>query len=170
MNSKALTIVPGADLDELKGLADLLLAPLLAITQAMTTSFKKELMLGLHNFTITVGNNFKIALYTSGATMDATTANYSTTNEVVGTGYTAGGKALTNVTPTTSGTTAFTDFDDVVWTAASITARGALIYNADQANRSVAVLDFGSDFTSTAGNFTITFPTANASAAILRLA
>lgn len=142
----------------------------MAITQAVTTSFKQELMVGTHNFTLTTGNVFKIALYTSSATMSASTTAYSATNEVSGTGYTAAGNTLTNVTPTTSGTTAFTDFADTTWTTATITARGALIYNSTNSNRATVVLDFGADKTSTAGDFTIVFPTADASNAIIRIA
>lgn len=143
----------------------------MAITQAMCTSFKVELMQALHNFTASTGNTFKIALYTSSATLDAGTTAYSATNEVAGgSGYTAGGNTLTNVTPTSSGTTAFTDFADTTWTTATITARGALIYNSTNANRSVVVLDFGSDKTSTSGDFTIQFPAAAASTAIIRIA
>ena len=142
----------------------------MAITQAMCTSFKTELMTATHNFTASTGDTFKIALYTSSATLDATTTAYTTTNEVTGTGYTAGGNTLTNVTPTSSGTTAFTSFANTTWTTATITARGALIYNSSKSNKSVCVLDFGSDKTSTAGNFTIVFPTADASNAIIRIA
>jgi hypothetical protein len=142
----------------------------MAITQAMCTSFKVELLQGVHNFTNTTGDTFKIALFTSSATLDATTTAYSTSNEVSGTGYTAGGNTLTNVTPTSSGTTAFTDFADTTWSTATITARGALIYNSSESNKAVAVLDFGSDKTSTAGDFTIIFPTADASNAIIRIA
>lgn len=142
----------------------------MAITQAVCTSFKQELMVGTHNFTLTTGNVFKIALYTSSATMSAATTAYSATNEVVGTGYTATGNTLVNVTPTTSGTTAFTDFADTTWTTSTITARGALIYNSSASNRGVVVLDFGSDKISTAGDFTIVFPTADASNAIIRIA
>lgn len=143
----------------------------MAITQAMCTSFKKELMTGTHNFTASTGNTFKIALYTSAATLSAATTAYTATNEVSGTGYTAAGNTLTNVTPTTSGTTAYTDFADTTWSTATITARGALIYNDTAAgDPSVIVLDFGSDKTSTAGDFTIVFPTADASNAIIRIA
>lgn len=142
----------------------------MAISQAMCTSFKVELLQGVHDFTNTTGDTFKIALYTSAATLGATTTVYTTSDEVVGTGYTAGGNTLTNVTPTSSGTTAFTDFADTTWSTATITARGALIYNSTEANKAVAVLDFGSDKTSTAGNFTIVFPTADASNAIIRIA
>ena len=142
----------------------------MAITQAMCTSFKGEVMQALHNFTTSTGNVFKIALYTSTATMSASTTAYSATNEVSGTNYVAGGNTLTNVTPTTSVTTAFTDFNDTTWSAATITARGALIYNSTNTNRGVAVLDFGTDQTSTAGDFTIAFPAAAAATAIIRIA
>lgn len=142
----------------------------MAITQAMCTSFKVELLQGVHDFTNTTGNVFKIALYTSSATLDATTTAYSATNEVSGTGYTAGGNTLTNVTPTSSGTTAFTDFADTTWSNSTITARGALIYNSTQSDKAVCVLDFGTDKTSTSGSFTIVFPAATASDAIIRIA
>ena len=142
----------------------------MAITQAMCTSFKTQLLTGTHDFTNGTGDTFKIALFTSAATLDATTTAYSTSNEASGTGYTAGGNTLTNVTPTSSGTTAFTDFADTTWSSASITARGALIYNSTEADAAVVVLDFGSDKTSTAGDFTIQFPTADASNAIIRIA
>lgn len=142
----------------------------MAISQAMTTSFKQELMEGVHDFT---SHTFKIALFTSSATLDATTTAYSTTNEATGTGYTAGGNTLTVTggSVSTSGTTAFIDFADTSWTSASITARGALIYNSSVVgNPAVAVLDFGSDKTSTDGTFTVQFPTADASNAIVRIA
>jgi hypothetical protein len=143
----------------------------MAITQAMCTSFKQELLVGTHDFTATTGSSFKIALYTSSATLGATTTAYSATNEVSGTGYTAAGEALTNVTPTTSGTTALTDFADQTWASSTITARGALIYNDTAAgDPAVLVLDFGADKTSTAGDFTIVFPAADASNAIIRIA
>jgi hypothetical protein len=142
----------------------------MAISQAMCTSFKVELLQGVHNFTASTGDTFKIALYTSSATLGASTTAYTVTNEVSGSGYTAGGNTLTNVTPTSSGTTAFTDFADTTWTTATITARGALIYNSTESDKAVCVLDFGSDKTSTAGNFTIVFPTADASNAIIRIA
>jgi hypothetical protein len=142
----------------------------MAITQAMCTSFKKELMTATHDFTA-ASNVFKLALYTSSATLDASTTAYTATNEVSGTGYTAKGEFLTSVTPTSSGTTAFTDFNDLTFSTATITARGALIYNeAATGDPSVCVLDFGSDKTSTAGDFTISFPTADASNAIIRIA
>jgi len=143
----------------------------MAITQAMCTSFKQELLDGEMDFSSDTSQVFKIALYTSSATLDATTTAYSVTNEVSGTGYTAGGNTLTVVAPTTSGTTAFLDFNDTTWATATITARGALIYHADGVgDPAVAVLDFGSDKTSTAGDFTIQFPTADASNAIIRIA
>ena len=146
----------------------------MAITQAMCTSFKQELLEGKHDFR-TSGHTFNIALFTSSATLDASTTDYSTTNEVSGTGYSAGGQALTNVDPTTSGTTAFCDFSDETFTTATITANGAMIYNTTTAGGSgttdaVVVLAFGGDKTSTAGDFTIQFPTADASNAIIRIA
>lgn len=141
----------------------------MAITQAMCTSFKKELLEALHDFNASGGNTFKVALYTSSATLDATTTVYSATNEASGTGYTAGGASLTNVDPSSSGTTGFTDFSDVTWSSSTITARGALIYNSTNGNRSVGVLDFGSDKSSSAGDFQIQFPTADASNAIIRI-
>jgi hypothetical protein len=156
----------------------------MAISQALCTSFKQELLQGIHNFTngsgggtstsTGSGNTFKIALFTSSASLGASTTAYSTSNEVSGTNYSAGGNTLTNVTPTTSSTTALTDFADSTWSSSTITARGALIYNssttAGSANRAVLVLNFSSDKTSTAGDFTITFPAADASNAIIRIA
>jgi len=138
----------------------------------MCTSFKKELLQGVHNFTASTGNSFKLALYTNSASFTAATTAYTATNEVGASGsYSAGGGTLTNVTPTTSGTTAFTDFSDLTFTSATITARGALIYNDTAAgDPSVVVLDFGSDKTSTSGDFQIVFPTADASNAIIRIA
>ena len=137
----------------------------------MCTSFKKELMTATHNFTNSSGNTFKLALYTNSASFTAATTAYTTSNEVSGTGYSAGGSALTNVTPTTSSTTALTDFADLTFSSATITARGALIYNdSASGDPSVVVLDFGGDKTSTAGDFTIVFPPADASSAIIRIA
>jgi len=142
----------------------------------MCTSFKKELLFGAHDFA-NGADAMYMALYTSAATLDASTTAYTTSDEVSGSGYTAGGQALTNVDPTTSGTTAFTDFADETWTTATITARGALIYNSTPnttsislTNPSVVVLDFGGDKTSTTGDFTVVFPTADASNAIIRIA
>jgi len=143
----------------------------MAITQAMCTSFKKALLDGEMDFSSDTTQTYKIALYTSSATLGASTTAYSATNEVSGTGYTAGGASLTVVAPSTSGTTAFLDFNDVTFSSATITARGALIYSDSAAgDPAVAVLDFGSDKTSTAGDFTIQFPTADASNAIIRIA
>jgi hypothetical protein len=143
----------------------------------MCTSFKKELLYGAHDFDASSGDTFKIALYTSSATLNAATTAYATTNEVSGTNYTAGGGTLTPVDPTSSGTTALLDFADETWANATITARGALIYNTTPnttsislTNPAVIVLDFGGDKTSTAGNFTVVFPTADASNAIIRIA
>jgi hypothetical protein len=142
----------------------------MAITQAMATSFKSELMVKGHDFTNSSGDTFKIALYTDVATLSAATTVYSATNEASGTGYTAAGAALTNVTPSTSGTTALTDFADVTWSSSTITARGALIHNTSNSNKAVVILDFGSNKTSSAGDFTIAFPAADASNAIIRIA
>ena len=138
----------------------------------MCTSFKKELLQGTHNFTASSGNTFKLALYTNSASFNAATTAYTSSNEVSNSGsYSAGGGTLTNVTPTSSGTTGLTDFADLAFTSATITARGALIYNDSAAgDPTVAVLDFGADKTSTTGTFTIQFPTADASNAIIRIA
>jgi hypothetical protein len=143
----------------------------MSITTAMCTSFKQELMEAKHNFLNSGGNTFNLALYTSSATLNASTTAYSTSNEVSGTNYTAKGASLTRVDPTTSGTTAFTDFADLTFSNATITANGALIFN-DSASGDPAVctLAFGGDKTSTAGDFTIQFPTADASNAIIRIA
>ena len=137
----------------------------------MCTSFKQELLEAVHNFKNSGGSTFKLALYTNSASFDASTTAYTATNEISGTGYSAGGGTLTRVDPTTSSTTAFTDFADLTFSSATITARGALIYNDTAAgDPSVVVLDFGADKTSTAGDFTIVFPTADASNAIIRIA
>jgi hypothetical protein len=142
----------------------------MAITSAICTSFKQELLVGTHNFTASSGNTFKLALYTSSASLGASTTAYTTSNEVSGTNYTAGGNALTNVTPTTSGTTAIVDFADMTFGTATVTARGCLIYNDTNSDKAVAAIDFGGDKTSTAGNFTIVFPSPTATGAIIRLA
>jgi hypothetical protein len=157
----------------------------MAITQSMCTSFKAELMLGVHDFRVTGGDTFKLALYTSVATLNANTTAYTATNEVTGTGYTAGGGTLTRLGVTTSnGTessgTGFTDFSDLTFSVSTITARGALIYNttpsalsnsgATLTNPTVCVLDFGSDKTSTVGDFTIIFPAPTSTTAIIRIA
>jgi len=136
----------------------------------MCTSFKVELLQGIHNFTASTGDVFKLALYTSTATLGASTTVYSATNEVANSGtYSAGGGTLTNITPTASSTTALTDFDDLSFTSATITARGALIYNTTDSNKAVCVLDFGGDKISTAGTFTIQFPAATSTDAIIRI-
>lgn len=146
----------------------------MAITQAMATSFKVESWTGLHNFTNGTGDVFKLALFRAAGsivgTFGAGTTNYSQmgADEASGTNYTAGGGTLTNVTPTSSGTTAYTDFADLVFSNVSITASGALIYNSTDGNRAVAVLDFGGDKTATAADMTIIFPVAAAGTAILR--
>ena len=138
----------------------------------MCTSFKQEILQGVHNFTASTGDSFKLALYTNSASFTAATTAYTASNEVGNSGsYSAGGGSLTRVDPTTSGTTAFTDFADITFTSATITARGALIYNDTAAgDPTVVVLDFGTDKTSTAGDFQIVFPTADASNAIIRIA
>tara|TARA_R100000655_G_scaffold96236_1_gene138568 strand:+ start:1770 stop:2231 length:462 start_codon:yes stop_codon:yes gene_type:complete len=153
----------------------------MAITQAMCSSFKQELLQGLHNFTngsgggtttsTGTGNTYYVALYTDAATMGASTAAYSSSDEATGTAYSAGGQALTNVTPSLDGTTALTDFSDVTWSASTITANGALIYNYSlSGNNAVCVLAFGENKSSSAGDFTIQFPAAAAGSAIIRIA
>ena len=137
----------------------------------MCTSFKTELMTGTHNFTASTGNTFKLALYDNSASFTAATTAYTTSNEISGSGYSAGGGTLTNITPTSSSTTAFTDFDDLTFSTATITARGALIYNDTAAgDPTIVVLDFGGDKTSTAGDFKIVMPTADASNGLIRIA
>ena len=141
----------------------------------MCTSFKQELLEGAHNFKNSGGDTFNLAMYTNSASFNAATTAYTTSNEVSGSGYSAGGGTLTRVDPSTSGTTALTDFGDLTFSTATVTARGALIYNTTTGSGSgttdtVVVLDFGSDKTSTAGDFTIQFPTADASNAIIRIA
>ena len=145
----------------------------MAITQAMCTSFKVALLDGEMDFSSNTSQPFKIALYTSSATLSAATTAYATTNEVSssGTNYTAGGNTLTiSANPASTGTTAFLDFADTTWTDATITARGALIYKSGGGNPAVAVLDFGADKTSTAGDFQVQFPAADATNAIVRIA
>jgi hypothetical protein len=137
------------------------------ITQGMASSFKQQILLGEHDMDT---DTFKIALYTSAANLDASTTVYTTSNEVTGTGYTAGGNTLTGATVTLTGTTAFVDFSDTSWSTATITARGALIYNSSKSDKAIAVLDFGSDKTSTGGTFTIQFPVNDATNAIIRIA
>ena len=141
----------------------------MAITSAICTSFKQELLVGTHNFT-NGGNTFNLALYTSSATLGASSTAYVTTGESSGTNYSARGAALTNVTPVTSGTTAICDFSDLTFGTATVTARGALIFNTSASDKAVCALDFGGDKTSTAGNFTVVFPSPTATGAIIRLA
>ena len=148
------------------------------LTQALCTSFKVELLQAVHNFTASTGDTFKIALFKANAsivgTYGAATTNYSNmtgnSDEVVGAGYTAGGNTLTNITPTSSGTTAFLDFADTTWASVTFSTRGALIYNSTDSDRAVCVLDFGGDQVVSSGDFTIVFPTADASTAIIRIA
>lgn len=137
----------------------------------LCTSFKVELLKGVHNFSASGGDVFKIALYDNNASFTAATTAYTVTNEVSGAGYTAGGLALTNIEPTSTGTTAFVDFADITWVSSTITARGALIYNSTAAgNPAVAVLDFGADKSSDTGDFTVVFPVGDATNAIVRIA
>ncbi len=146
----------------------------MAITSAICNSFKQEILEAEHNFTASSGNTFKLALYDSDATLGASTTAYSSSEEITntsGTAYTAGGKALTSVTPTLDSSTAVCDFADVSWTSASFTARGCLIYNdSHSSDASVCAIDFGGDKTATSGTFTIQFPAAAASTAIIRIA
>lgn len=143
----------------------------MAITTAMASSFKRQLLEAVHNFLSSGGDTFKAALYVAAATLDASTTAYSGTNEVAATGgYTAGGATLTRVNPALSGTTAYTDFADVTYAASTITARGMLIYNSTDSNAAVSSHDFGSDKSSSGGDFVLQFPTADASNAILRIA
>jgi len=139
------------------------------ISQAMCSSFKQQLFLGEHDLDT---DTIKMALYTSAATLDASTTVYTTSNEVSssGTNYTAGGNTLTGATVSLSGTTAFVDFSDTSWLTATFTARGALVYNASKSNKAIAVLDFGSDKTATSGTFTVQMPANTASDALIRIA
>lgn len=140
----------------------------MAITQTLPTSFKVQLLNAQQNFT---SNTFKMALYTSSASLDATTTVYTTSNEVSGTGYTAGGNTLAvSVAPTSSGTVAYVSFSDTSWFTSTFTARGALIYNASQSNAAVAIFDFGSDKSVVGGTFTVTFPAATSTTAVIRIA
>ena len=143
----------------------------MAITQGLCTSFKVDLLTGTQNFTAGSGNTYKMALYTSSATLGASTTAYSATFETSGTGYTAGGNTLTvSVSPTSSGTTAYLSFADTTWSSATFTCRGALIYNATNSNKAVAVFDFGSDKSVVGGSFTVSFPTADSTNAVIRIA
>ena len=139
----------------------------MAISQAMCSSYKEQLLGAVHDMDTDV---FYIALYTSSATLSAATTVYAATNEVVAVGYTAGGNILSGAAITLSGTTAFVDFNNTTWTTATITARGALIYNSSKSNKAVAVLDFGGDKSSTAGDFTVIMPTPDAANALIRIA
>jgi hypothetical protein len=143
----------------------------MAITAGVANAFKQEVMLGTHNFTVTTGNVFKIALYLAAATLGPGDATYSagTANQSSGSGYTAGGNTLTNITPVLNGTEGCASFATTTWTTSTITARGAQIYNSTNGNKAVAVLDFGSDKISSAGDFTITFPAQTAGNAIVRI-
>ena len=145
----------------------------MAIASEICNSFKQEILVGTHNFTASTGDTFKIALFTSSATLGASTTAYSTTNEITndaGSAYTAGGEDLTSVTPVLDSSTAVCDFDNVSWTSATFTANGALIYNSSKSNKAVCAIAFGGDKTATNGTFTVQFPTADASNAIIRIA
>ena len=143
----------------------------MAITTAMCTTFKKEILEAVHNFKNSGGSTFNLALYTSSASLGASTTAYTTSNETSGTAYTAKGAALTRIDPSNDGTTAITDFSDLTFSSSSITARGALIFNESASgDPAVCALDFGSDKTSSSGDFTIQFPAADASNAIIRIA
>jgi hypothetical protein len=142
----------------------------MAITQAVANSFKGELMQGQHNFTAATGNVFKLALYTSAATLNSSTTVYTSTNEVANTGqYTTGGGTLTNVSPVVSSGVAFIDFADISFTGVTLTAAGCLIYNTSSSNKAVMILDFGGSKTATSGTFTIQFPADTTAAAILKI-
>jgi len=145
----------------------------MAISSAICNSFKQEILVATHDFTSSTGDTFKLALYTSSATLGASTTAYSATNEITntaGTAYTAGGENLTSTTPVLDSSTAVCDFNDISWTSASFTANGCLIYNSSKSNKAVCAIAFGSDKTVTTGTFTIQFPTADASNAIVRIA
>lgn len=141
----------------------------MAITQAICSTFKQEVLQGVHNFTASTGNTFKLALYTSSATLSSATTAYSATNETTGTGYTAGGGTLVNLGVSLSGTTAYLSFNDYTWTSATISAAGALLYNSSASNKAVAVFSFGGTYSSTNGNFTVSFPANTSSTAVIIL-
>jgi hypothetical protein len=138
----------------------------MAITSAVCNSFKQELFGGVHDLDTDV---IKIALYTSAATLGASTTAYITTNEVVGAGYSAGGNTLSGAAISLDGSVAIVDFSDTTWSSATITARGALIYNSSKSNKAIAAIDFGGDKTSTSGDFTVVFPAATGTNAIIRI-
>jgi len=142
----------------------------MAITSAVCSSFKQQVLVGTHNLTASSGNSFKLALYTSSATLGAASTAFVTTGQSSGTNYTSGGNALTNITPVLSGTTAVCDFADLTFGTATVTARGCMIYNDTNADKAVCIIDFGADKTSTAGDFTVVFPSPTATGAIIRLA
>ena len=145
----------------------------MTISSAVCNSFKQEILVGTHNFTASSGNAFKLAMYTSSASLGAGTTAYATTNEISntsGSAYTAGGKVVVSVTPALDGSTACCDFADISFTSASFTANGCLIYNDTQADKAVCVVAFGGDKTVSSGTFTIQFPAADASNAIVRIA
>ena len=145
----------------------------MAISSAVCNSFKQEILVGTHNFTASSGNSFKLAMYTSSASLGASTTAYSTSEEITnasGSAYTAGGKAIVSVTPVLDGSTAVCDFADISFTSASFTANGCLIYNDTQSDKAVCVVAFGGDKTVSSGTFTIQFPAAAASTAIVRIA
>ena len=139
----------------------------MAITQSITTSFKSEVLQAVHNFASSGGDTFKIALYSSSANLSSATTVYTTSGEITGTGYTAGGKTLTNLGVATSGTTAYSSWSNISWTTSTITASGALIYNASKGNKAVAVLNFGGDYSTTASTFTVTFPSNTSTTAVI---
>ena len=141
----------------------------MAITSAICTSFKQEILVEGHNLT-NGADSIKLALYTSSDTLGAGTTAFVTTGQATGTNYSSGGSALTNVTPTTSGTTAIVDFADLTFSTATVTARGCLLYNTTNSNKAICAIDFGGDKTSTAGDFTVVFPSPTATGAIIRLA
>ena len=145
----------------------------MTIASAVCNSFKQEILVGTHNFTTTSGNDFKLAMYTSSASLGAGTTAYSSSNEITnasGSAYSAGGKTIVSVTPALDGTVAVCDFADISFTSASFTANGCLIYNDTQADKAVCVVAFGGDKTVSSGTFTIQFPAAGASTAIVRIA
>lgn len=141
----------------------------MAITSAVCNSFKVEVLTGTHNFTASSGDTFKLALFTSSASLDKSTTAYSTSNEVSGTNYSAGGANLTSVTPVLSDDTAVCNFSTLTFSNVTVTARGCLIYNSSKSNKAVAVIDFGSDQSASGSNFVVSFPTANATSAIVRI-
>ena len=145
----------------------------MSIASAVCNSFKQEILVGTHNFTASSGNAFKLAMYTSSASLGAGTTAYASTNEIsntAGSAYSAGGKTIVSVTPVLDGSTAVCDFADISFTSASFTANGCLIYNDTQADKAVCVVAFGGDKTVSSGTFTIQFPAAAASTAIVRIA